>query len=98
MTDLIYVDRENMERRMGDAVAQIDPLDQILSQLPPPGDAGTASAHISFIVAAIAEAANEYSGAVRLLGAITSDVLSDLEANDRAMSIELEKLEKQLDD
>ncbi len=36
MTDLIYVDRENMERRMGDAVAQIDPLDQILSQLPPP--------------------------------------------------------------
>lgn len=98
MTDLISVDRENMERRMGDAVARIDPLDRALSRLPPPADAGTASAHISFIAAAIAEAANEYGGAVRLLGAITSDVLSDFVANDHAMSVEIEALEKHLDD
>ncbi len=96
MNDMIYVDRENMERRMGEAVARVDPLDRTLSQLPPSVDGGTASAHISFIVAAIAEAANEYGGAVRLLGAITSDVLSDFDAHDEATSDEIEALARQL--
>lgn len=96
MTDIISVDGENMNRRMNEAVAQINPLDRVLSQLPPSVDAGTASAHVSFIVAAIAEAANEYGGAVRLLGAVTADVLSDLDAHDQAMSEEIKALERQL--
>ncbi len=97
MSDVIYIDRDNMERRMGDVMGYVDGLDAALSDMPAPADGGPASALIGFIAAAGAEAANEVAGAVRLIGAITSDVLSDTMAADEEIAEELSDVEDELE-
>lgn len=97
MSDVIYIDRDNMERRMGDVMGYVDGLDAALGDIPAPADGGPASALIGFIAAAGAEAANEVSGAVRLIGAITSDVLSDTMAADEEIAEELSDVEDELE-
>lgn len=97
MSEPIYIDRENMVRRMGDVVDRVDELDAALTALPPEGDGGAASALIGFIAAAGAEAANEYAGAVRLIGAITEDVLQDAFATEAEIAEELAGIEAELE-
>lgn len=98
MSDAIYVDRENMIRRMDSVVAEVDGLDDALGTIPPATDGGAASALIGFIAGAAAEAANEYSGAVRLIGAVTVSVLDDVQAAEEQMVSEISSLEESLDD
>ncbi|MBZ4488189.1 hypothetical protein LQ938_11030 [Microbacterium sp. cx-55] len=97
MSDPIYIDRDNMERRMGDVVTYVDDLDAALADIPGPADAGAASAMIGFISSAGAEAANEYAGAVRLIAAITNEVLADSLAADAEIADDLSGLEAELE-
>ncbi|WP_159500000.1 hypothetical protein [Microbacterium sp. 18062] len=97
MNDPIYMDRDNMQRRMGEVVDRVDQLDEALTDMPPAADAGAASALIGFIAAAGAEAANEYGGAVRLIGAITDDVMQDTFATEDQIADELSSLEAELE-
>ncbi|KQM40444.1 MULTISPECIES: hypothetical protein [Microbacterium] len=98
MSDAIYVDRDNMVRRMGLVVDEVDRLDAALASLPPAADGGAASALIGFIAGAAAEAANEYAGAVRLVGAVTESVLDDVQATEDQMQSEISRLEEGLAD
>lgn len=98
MSDIISIDRENMERRMGDVVDRVDTLDAALGDIPGPADGGPASALIGFIAAAGAEAANEFAGAVRLIDAITSDVLADTLAVDEEIAEDLSDVEAELEE
>lgn len=98
MSDPIYIDRVNMERRMGDVVALVDDIDSSLAAMPAPADGGAASALLGFIAAAGSEAANEYSGAVRMIGGITTEVLSDQLAADAEIADELKDVEAELGD
>jgi hypothetical protein len=97
MSETIYIDRVNIERRMGEVVTLVDELDSALGDMPPAADGGTASALIGFIASAGAEAANEYSGAVRLIDAITSDVLEDASLTEEQITEELTGIEAELD-
>lgn len=98
MSDAIYVDRDNMHRRMGEVVALVDGLDSALGNMPDPADAGSATALISFIASAGAEAANEYGGAVRLIGAITDAVLEDMSTYEGEVSEQLSDMQSGLED
>jgi chromosome condensin MukBEF ATPase and DNA-binding subunit MukB len=98
MSDQIYFDRDNMERRMGDVVDRVDELDAALADIPSATDAGAVSALIGFIAAAGAEAANEYAGAVRLIGAITVDVAQDITATEEEVTDVISDLESELED
>jgi hypothetical protein len=97
MSETIYIDRVNMERRMGDVVTLVDELDSSLGGIPSAADGGTASALIGFIASAGAEAANEYGGAVRLIDAITTDVLADASLTEEQITEELTGIEAELD-
>lgn len=98
MSDGIYIDRDNMQDRLAEVVERVDALDAALADRPPAADGGAASALIGLIAAAGVEAANEYAGGVRLLGAITVDVLSDAFAAEQQRTDELARLEERLDD
>lgn len=98
MSDPIYVDRENMTRRMGLVVDEVDRVDDSLASLPGAADGGAASALIGFIAGAAAEAANEYAGAVRLVGAVTDSVLDDVRATKEQIQSEISQLEEGLQD
>jgi hypothetical protein len=98
VSDPIYMDRDNMERRMGDVVDRVDDLDAALTDVPPAVDGGSASALIGFIAAAGAEAANEYAGAVRLIGAITVDVMQNMSNTESEITDEISRLESELED
>jgi len=98
MSDPIYMDRDNMERRMGDVVDRVDDLDAALTDMPAAVDGGAASALLGFIAAAGAEAANEYAGAVRLIGAITVDVMQNMSDTETEIADELSRLESELED
>lgn len=97
MNDPIYVDRDNMTRRVGLVVYEIERLDGALTSIPTAADGGAASALIGFIAGAAAEAANEYSGAVRLVGAVTDSVLDDIAATEEQVLSEISHLEEGLD-
>lgn len=97
MSDPIYVDRDNIRRRMGDVSALAREIESALGHMPPAADGGAVSALIGFIAAAGSEAANEYAGAVQLIGAITDDVMRDNEATESEMTAELTQLEQELD-
>jgi hypothetical protein len=97
MSETIYIDRVNIERRMGDVVTLADELDSALGALPPAADGGRATALIGLIAAAGTEAANEYSGAVRLIDAITSEVLADASLTEEQITEELTGIEAELD-
>ncbi|KAA9136211.1 hypothetical protein [Microbacterium caowuchunii] len=94
----IYIDRDNMERRIRGIVGHVDALDKALRDIPGPADGGPASALLGFIAAAGAEAANEYGGAVRLIGAITVDVLKDISATEAEITDHLVDLKAELGD
>ncbi|WP_150951558.1 hypothetical protein [Microbacterium testaceum] len=98
MSDPIYVDRDNMTRRMGLIVDELDGIDEALASVPAAADGGAASALIGFIAGAAAEAANEYSGAVRLVGAVTDSVLDDVQATEEQVLSEISHLEEGLED
>ena len=98
MSDAFYVDRVNMERRMGDVVALVDGLDAALADMPGAADGGAATALISFIAEGGAEAANEYAGAVRLIGAITSDVMRNISTFEDEVTDDLSNLQAELED
>jgi formiminotetrahydrofolate cyclodeaminase len=98
MSDDIYIDRDNVRGRMTEVVQRVDALDDALRDRPPAADGGAASALIGLIAAAGVEAANEYSGAVRLLSAITDDVLDDAFASEQQRTRELARLEARLED
>lgn len=98
MSDAIFMDRDNMVRRMNDVVDRVDELDAALGGMPEGADGGTATALIGFIAAAGAEAANEFGGAVRLIGAITDDVMTGAFASEAQVADELSALESELDD
>jgi len=98
MSDAIYIDRDNMTRRMGLVVDEVDRLDAALASLPPASNGGAASALIGFIAGAAAEAANEYAGAVRLVGAVTESVLDDVQATEDHMQSDISRLEEGLED
>jgi hypothetical protein len=98
MSDPIYVDRENMTRRVGLVIDEVDRVDDALASLPGAADGGAASALIGFIAGAAAEAANEYAGAVRLVGAVTDSVLDDVRATEEQIQSEIAQLEEGLQD
>jgi hypothetical protein len=93
----IYIDRVNVQRRMGEIVALVDELDTALGDIPGAADGGAASAMIGFIASAGAEAANEFGGAVRLIDAITTDVLTDVSLTEEEITDQLTDLESELE-
>ena len=98
MSGDIYIDRDNMQDRVGEVVERVDALDSALGDRPPAADGGPASALIGLIAAAGADAANEYGGAVRLLGAISVDVVKDMFTAEEQRTKEIGRLEAQLED
>lgn len=98
MSDPIYMDRHNMMSRMGEVVDRVDDLDAALAGIPSAADGGAAAVLIGFIASAGAEAANEYGGAVRLIGAVTDDVMKDMSATESQIVDELTDIEAELED
>lgn len=97
MSDPIYLDSDNVTRRMGEVLDLVGELDGALTGMPSAADGGAATALIGFIAAAGAEAANEYAGAVRLIGAITDDVLQDASHTEADITDEISRMEQELE-
>lgn len=93
----IYIDRINIEQRVDDVLSRADELDTALTAIPAPADGGAATALIGFIAAAAAEAANEYSGAVHLIGRITNEVMADTFATEEERVAEISAIEQELE-
>jgi hypothetical protein len=98
VSDRIYVERDEIERLIRGVVAQVGDVDDALSDIPQPADGGPATALLGFIAATGVEAVVEYAKAVRLIGAITDDVMEDMSATDSLISDHLSDLHAELDD
>ena len=94
---VISLDRDGMERRLVDVVTRVDAADSAIGKLPPNPDAGIASAFVSFITSAGAEAAGLAADLPRVLCGVAQEVIEDLANTDHEIAEQLREVEKELD-
>lgn len=94
----IYLDRYNMERRLGEVLERVDALDSAVGKLPDAPDGGIATSFITFIASAGAEASGLAADTARALSAIAIDVIEDLSNTDAEIAAQLKQLEVELSD
>ena len=92
----IYIDRDNIEKRIGELVKQVDEVDSALTVMPSVPDGGAASSMIALITASAAEAAGFFADSNRALGAITIDVMKDASLKEAEIEGIFTDLDKQM--
>lgn len=94
----IYLDRDNVERRMNDLIGRTDEVESVLGSMPPAPDGGSFSEMLAFIVGVGAQAAGLAADTHRALAAISIDVMNDMSLTEAEAGEEFEKLDDRLEE
>jgi len=96
MTEM-HLDRFSMERRLTELAEKADDLNAVLDAMPGVPDGGEASALITFIATAGAEAAGVVADTHHALIAVTKDVLADLHLTEDQILEHIRDLETEIE-